>query len=82
MVERVGPDSPDSGIEGVVNKAYKQLRKRKIEQTDLPMFNAEKYIYFIFYIYPPKRSRTLQSMGPNIKAFLAKIRPASTKNLQ
>ena len=78
MVERVGLDSPDSGIEGVVNRAYKQLRKRKREQTDLPMFYAEKDTIF----FPPKRSRTPQSMGPDIKAFLAKIRPASTKKLQ
>ena len=78
MVERVGPDSPDSGIEGVVNRAYKQLRKRKRQRTDLPMFDAEKDTIF----FPPKISCTPQSMGPDIKAFLAKIRPASTKKLQ
>ena len=28
MVERAGPDSPDSGIENVVNRAYRQHRNR------------------------------------------------------
>ena len=78
LVEGVNPGTPDSGVSVELQRVVRQMRKRKRKESDLSSFNAD----LDTIIMPPKRRAPTQTIGNDVKTFLAKIRPVSTKKIQ
>ena len=75
VAQRAGDNVGVGGVEGAVNRAYKNVNNRKRNASDLPIFNPDLNTIII----PPKRRAPTRQIGSDVKAFLTSIRPSTRK---